>query len=52
MDEIARRLLEMENDGRLTPAEVLEEARNPESPLHDQFTWDDTEAAEKYRLGV
>lgn len=51
MDEIAARLREMEKDGRLTPAEVLEEARNPESPLHDQFTWDDTEAAEKYRLG-
>lgn len=51
MDEIAARLLEMEKDGRLTPAEVLDEARNPDSPLHDQFTWDDTEAAEKYRLG-
>lgn len=51
MDEIAARLREMEKDGRLTPAEVLEEARNPDSPLHDQFNWNDTEAAEKYRLG-
>lgn len=50
MDEIAVRLREMEKDGRLTPTEVLEEARSPESPLHDQFNWNDTEAAEKYRL--
>jgi hypothetical protein len=36
--------------GRLTPKLVLEEARDPEHPLHSRFTWDDAEAAEKYRL--
>lgn len=36
--------------GKLTPRIVLEEARDPESPLHGRFEWDDTVAAEKYRL--
>ena len=36
--------------GLLTPAAVLEEARNPESVLHGAFTWDDTEAARKWRI--
>lgn len=29
---------------------VLEFARNPNTALHKFFTWDDSEAAEKYRL--
>jgi hypothetical protein len=36
--------------GTLTPANVVEAARPREHPLHSRFTWDDTEAAEKYRL--
>jgi glutamate synthase domain-containing protein 2 len=36
--------------GRLTASTVLEEAVNPESPIHGAFTWDDTEAAQQYRL--
>lgn len=35
---------------RLTPADVLEEAAEPESPLHGFFEWDDSEAAHHYRL--
>lgn len=38
------------NAGELTPANVLDEARNENSPIHPCFLWDDTEAAEKYRL--
>lgn len=38
------------NGGYLAPESVVEEARDPEHPLHDRFTWDDDEAAEKYRL--
>lgn len=50
-EKIVSRLLELERDnGRLAPADVVEAARNPESPLHSHFTWDDSEAAEKYRL--
>lgn len=34
----------------LTPALVLKDARNIRSPLHTFFEWDDTVAAERYRL--
>ena len=32
------------------PEQVLEKARNEDTELHKCFTWDDTIAAEKYRL--
>lgn len=38
------------NGGTLQPATVLDDAINPKSPLHEFFTWDDTEAAARYRL--
>ena len=34
----------------LTPHCVLDRARDPTSPLHPYFEWDDGEAAEKFRL--
>lgn len=34
----------------LYPAKVVEEAKDPSSPLHKRFDWDDTSAGEKYRL--
>lgn len=34
----------------LTPRIVLDAARNPASALHGAFDWDDTSAAEKWRL--
>jgi hypothetical protein len=43
--------LEQERGG-FTPADVLAEARDPGSPLHRFFEWDDTVAAEKHRLQV
>ena len=36
--------------GKLTPKIVLDEARDEEHPLHSRFDWDDTTAAEKWRL--
>jgi len=36
--------------GSLTPALVVEVARNPGHPLHSRFEWDDSVAAEKWRL--
>lgn len=39
-----------EERGKLTAAAVLADARDPESPLHDRFTWADDEAAEHWRL--
>jgi hypothetical protein len=38
------------NNGILLPEKVVEAARRPTSPLHDYFTWDDTEAAKKHRI--
>ena len=36
--------------GALTPQLVVDVARDPEHPLHSRFEWDDTIAAEKWRL--
>jgi hypothetical protein len=36
--------------GRLVPKNIVEAARNPRSVLHGFFEWDDTVAAEKYRV--
>jgi hypothetical protein len=37
-------------DGKLMPGEVVDAARDPSSPLHNLFQWDDDVAAEAYRL--
>ena len=37
-------------EGLLVAEEVVTEASNLESPLHDYFDWQDTEAAHKWRL--
>lgn len=42
--------LRQESKGELTPKDVVDDARNPNSPLHTHFEWDDSEAAEAYRL--
>lgn len=48
---VAGELKELEAEhGLLRPADVVEKATNPDSPLHDQFTWDDSKAGHKYRL--
>lgn len=36
--------------GLLPPGVVVEAARDPSSPLHNEFEWDDDAAAEQYRL--
>ena len=41
---------EMSTLSEITPANVLELARDEDSVLHDAFEWDDSVAAEKYRL--
>lgn len=38
------------NGGRLTPELVVEAARDPASPLHSHFEWDDPKAAAAHRL--
>lgn len=37
-------------DDKAAPRALLEAAKSPDNPLHDYFTWDDSEAAERYRL--
>jgi hypothetical protein len=39
-----------ENGGLLKPEIVVREARPRSSPLHSRFTWNDTKAAQEYRL--
>jgi hypothetical protein len=46
-DELER--IRDENGGQLRPEGVVEAARDPGSPLHDCFEWDDTRAGEKFR---
>ena len=45
----AGELLEAEND--LTAARVVEESRAEDAVLHDEFEWNDSKAANKYREG-
>ena len=50
-EEVGRIFEEIEKrDGAITPEAVVEEARSEDSPLHDDFEWNDTEAARKYRI--
>lgn len=42
--------LRAKHGGELTPHQVLEDAREEQSPLHQYFTWSDSEAAEQFRL--
>lgn len=47
----AQKVYEEIGDRKVTPEEVLEQAKNDEySELHKCFEWDDSIAAEKYRL--
>lgn len=36
-------------DGRLSPAELVEVSRPEDAPLHNEFEWNDTIAAQKWR---
>lgn len=37
-------------DGLLNPSDIVDAARDESSVLHDEFEWDDSAAAEAYRL--
>lgn len=38
------------HDGYIDPEVVVEAAAHPDNPMHRYFTWDDTEAARRYRI--
>jgi hypothetical protein len=42
--------IQAESNGELTPKQVVNSAKNPKSPLHDWFEWDNDKASELYRL--
>jgi hypothetical protein len=44
-DAVRERLASLEKNGRITPEDVIEDAKNPDSPLHSQFEWDQGKAA-------
>jgi hypothetical protein len=49
-DEIRKELTVIAaSNGGLTPKTLLAVAQSPKSQLHQYFTWDDTEAARKFR---
>ena len=39
----------LENEGRLTAKDLLDDSRPTDAPLHSAFEWNDGVAAEKYR---
>jgi hypothetical protein len=43
-------ILALKKRGVISPEKVVQAARDPKSPLHSRFTWDDTDAAHQYRL--
>jgi len=49
-EAIKFRLEELAAGGILTPEAVVEDARDPDSPLHGEFNWDDASAAHQHRL--
>ena len=40
---------ELEKKGRLTPKELVDVSRPKDAPLHNEFEWNNSIAAEKYR---
>lgn len=46
LDKIAKN----DRDGLIQPEQVVEVASDESSPLHTHFEWDDSEAAQEYRL--
>jgi hypothetical protein len=50
-EEKRQALLELEDEhGRLTPELVVKAAAAPDHPLHSEFEWNDSVAAQRFRL--
>jgi len=48
--KIGEELEQIKSKENLTPSSVIERAKNKKSILHNLFEWDNSEAAEQYRL--
>ncbi len=46
--EVLDALKSLADQGDLTPRRVVDEARDPQSPLHGEFNWDSQVAAQQY----
>lgn len=44
------RIEQISDKGKITAKEIVDEAKDSNSPLHEVFEWNDTKAAERYRL--
>lgn len=42
--------LVLSNNGRISPEDIVEYARDPSTALHSRFEWDDSEASRLYRI--
>jgi hypothetical protein len=42
--------LSKKSKNRLTPKDIVDDAKKKDSPLHDYFEWDDSLAAQQYRI--
>lgn len=42
--------LRQQHKGELTPRDIVDDAKNPNSPLHSFFEWVDSAAADQHRL--
>ena len=50
-EKVAKHISGLEKSyGEVTPQRFLDSARSEESEMHSLFEWDDTKAAEQYRL--
>lgn len=49
-DAVKAELERLKADGVIKPADVVDFARDENTALHACFTWDDSEAAQQYRL--
>lgn len=47
---VALQKLSTKRGGKVTPDELVKEARNPKSVFHREFTWDNTKAGHLWRL--
>lgn len=48
--EVISEILEVEKEKGLTAENLLDKAKNKNSPLHNFFDWDNSSAAEKWRI--
>lgn len=49
-DVVRAQLEKLARGGRLTPEQVVADAKRKASPLHEMFEWDDAKAAHSFRI--